>query len=206
VCRSPDDVKRYLDYRFRVKKGFPVHESEGEEKAKLEARATAAAAKTKNADTQWGSGPYTKYQLELSFFKLKALGPAKRVKGPKKRQSIEAAEQKRDKATEAQPQNTAKNPAMLRKEMEEKDWVMVNLLVQPATMNFKQSLTKYLTSSLRNRGGPKRECGWRRKHKRICKGRSNPLPQSLERLMIGKKKRRGHWGTHRNTYRQTEDF
>jgi hypothetical protein len=130
VCRSPDDVKRYLDYRFRVKKGFPVHEPEVEEKAKLEARAAAAAAKTKNADTQWGSGPYTKYQIELSFFKLIALGPVERVQGPRKRQSIEAAEQERDKATKAHPQSNAEDPTMLRKEIEEKDQVMVNRLLQ----------------------------------------------------------------------------
>jgi hypothetical protein len=76
VRRSPDDVKRYLDYRFRVRKRFLVHEPEGEELAKLKAQAAAAAAKTENADMQWGSGPYTKYQIELSFFKLRALGPA----------------------------------------------------------------------------------------------------------------------------------
>jgi hypothetical protein len=137
VCRSPEDVKRYLDYRFRVRKGFPVHEPEGEEKAKLKARAVAPtaqkAAKTKDADTpeQWGSGPYTEYQIELSFFKLKALGPAERFQGPKKRQSIEAAkqaEQERDTAIKAQPQSNAEDSTMLRKEMQEKDRVMVNLL------------------------------------------------------------------------------
>ncbi|GAQ90587.1 hypothetical protein KFL_006580170 [Klebsormidium nitens] len=130
VCRSSDDVKRYLDYRFRVRKRFPVHEPEGEELAKLKAQAAAAAAaaaETENADLQWGSGPYTKYQIELSFFKLRALGPAER--GPRRqRQSIEAAEQERDKATEAQPQSNAEDPTMLRKEMQEKDRVMVNLL------------------------------------------------------------------------------
>jgi hypothetical protein len=68
VCRSPEDVKSYLDYRFRVKYGFPVREPEGKEKKKLEAVAAAAAAaaaaaqraaKRNNADTpesemQWG--------------------------------------------------------------------------------------------------------------------------------------------------------
>jgi hypothetical protein len=84
VCRSPDDVKRYLDYRFRVRKRFLVHEPEAEELAKLKAQAAAAAAaasETENADMQWGSGPYTKYQIELSFFKLKALGPKREVLG-----------------------------------------------------------------------------------------------------------------------------
>jgi hypothetical protein len=40
------------------------------------------------------------------------------IKGQRKRQSIGAAEQEKDKATElAQPQSNAKNPTMLRKEL-----------------------------------------------------------------------------------------
>jgi hypothetical protein len=133
VCKSPEDVKRYLDYRFRVRKGLPVREPEGEEKKKLETLAAAAqeAAKRNDADTpskmQWGSGAYTKYQIELSFFKLRALGAAE--KGQRKRQNIGPAEQKREKATElAQPQSNAEIPTMLRKELQQKDRVIENLL------------------------------------------------------------------------------
>jgi hypothetical protein len=76
---------------------------------------------------QWGSGAYTKYQIELSFFKLRALGAAE--KRQRKRQSIGAAEQEKDKATElAQPQSNAENPTVLRKELQQKDRVMENLI------------------------------------------------------------------------------
>jgi hypothetical protein len=135
VCRSPEDVKSCLDYRFRVRYGFPVREPEGKEKKELEAVTAAAAqraAKKNNADTpesemQWGSGAYTKYQIELSFFKLRALGAAE--KGQRKRQSIGAAEQEKNKATElAQPQSNAENPTVLRKELQQKDRVMKNLI------------------------------------------------------------------------------
>jgi hypothetical protein len=138
VCKSPEDVKRYLNYRFRVKKGFPVREPKGEEKAKLEARAAAAAAaaqeaaKGNDADTpskcSGAVGPM-KYQIELSFFKLRALGAAVRGQGQRKRQSIEAAEQQWNKATElAQPQSNAENPTTVKKELQQKDRVMENLL------------------------------------------------------------------------------
>jgi chromosome segregation ATPase len=143
VCRSPEDVKSYLDCMFRVRYRFPVREPEGKEKKKLEAKAAAAevaaaaaaaqrAAKRNNADTpesemQWGSEAYTKYQIELSYFKLRALGAAE--KGQRKRQSIGAAEQEKDKATElAQPQSNAENPTVLRKELQQKDRVMENLI------------------------------------------------------------------------------
>jgi hypothetical protein len=118
-----------------------VHEPEGKEKKELEAVAAAAAAaaaaaqraaKRNNADTpesemQWGSGAYTKYQIDLSFFKLRALGAAE--KGQRKRQSIGAAELEKDKATElAQPQSNAENLTVLRKELQQKDRVMENLI------------------------------------------------------------------------------
>jgi chromosome segregation ATPase len=50
-------------------------------------------------------------------------------KGQRKRQSIGAAEQDKDKATElAQSQSNAENPTVLRKELQQKDRVMENLI------------------------------------------------------------------------------
>jgi hypothetical protein len=121
VCRSPENVKRYLDYRFRVRKGFPVHEPEGEEKAKLEALAAAAAAaaqeaaKKNDADTpsemQWGSGPYTKYQIKLSFFKLRALGAAEKGQGRQRKR----AEHWSSRAGEGQSNKTCSTPRATQK-------------------------------------------------------------------------------------------
>jgi hypothetical protein len=71
---------------------------------------------------QWGSGTYTKYQIELSFFKLRALGAV--GKGQRKRQSIGEGQSNRTCSTPEQ----RKNPKMLRKELQQKDRVMENLI------------------------------------------------------------------------------
>jgi hypothetical protein len=193
VYRSPDDVKRYLDYRFRVRKRFSVHEPEGEELAKLKAQAAAAAAKTENAYMQWGSGPYTKYQIELSFFKLRALGLAERGSSPRRqRQSIEAAEQERDKATEAQPQSNAEDQTMLRKEMQEKDRVMVNLLQSHDEL---QAKLKQVSDQLaeEQRGGQERMRVAKKAEKNL-QGQIQFLNTDLGKALDRAKEKAREWG------------
>jgi hypothetical protein len=215
VCRSPEDVKSYLDHRLCVRDGFPVREPEGKEKKKLKAVAAAAAAaqraaKRNNADTpeskmQWGSGAYTKYQNELSFFKLllQALGAAE--KGQKKRQSIGAAEQEKDKATElAQPRSNAENPTVLRKELQQKDRVMENLIQSHDKL---QAKLKQVSDQLaeEQRGGQERMRVAKEAQKNL-QGQIQPLNTDLGKAHDRAKDKGRDWGTHRNNCRQTEDF